>query len=143
MGKLNPVRCQAVRSALIALGVAACGGLAVTAVSVRAGEPVPASRASAEAPTVAPKPAPAAPAQLVDINSASRAQLKSLPGIGDAEADRIVAGRPYLSKVHLVTEAGIPIGTYQSIRHQIVAVQNKAARAKLKTLASAPQAQRH
>jgi hypothetical protein len=40
-----------------------------------------------------------------------------------------------------VTEAGLAIGVYQSIRHQIVAVQNKQARAKLKTLASAQQAQ--
>ena len=35
------------------------------------------------------------PGQTLDLNSASKAQLKTLPGITDREADRIVAGRPY------------------------------------------------
>lgn len=42
------------------------------------------------------------PARLVDLNSASIAELKTLPGIGDAEAKRIVAARPYPSKAKLV-----------------------------------------
>jgi DNA uptake protein ComE-like DNA-binding protein len=93
---------------------------------------------AARAPSGATKHgAAAASAQPIDINSASRAQLKTLPGIGDAEADRIIAARPYLSKAHLVTEAGLPTGVYLSIRRQVVAVQNKEARAKLRTLAAA------
>jgi hypothetical protein len=109
-----------------------------------AGAPSPAAHSlvPAGSPSKAGNPgAPASPVTPIDINSASRAQLKTLSGVGDAEADKIIAGRPYLSKVHLVTEAGLPIGTYQSIRRQIVAVQNKEARAKLKTLARAQQAQ--
>ena len=46
---------------------------------------------------------PAAKVKLVDINSAGKAELKTLPGISDAEADKIIAGRPYLSKAHLTT----------------------------------------
>lgn len=61
---------------------------------------------------------------LVDINSASRAQLKTLPGIGDADAERIVAGRPYLSKASLVTDHIIPAGVYQAIRQRIIAIQH-------------------
>jgi DNA uptake protein ComE-like DNA-binding protein len=61
---------------------------------------------------------------LIDINSASRAQLETLPGIGDAEAERIVAGRPYLSKAGLVTNKIIPAGVYQAIRHRIIAIQH-------------------
>ncbi len=60
----------------------------------------------------------------IDINGASLAQLKSLPGIGDAEAKRIVAGRPYLSKASLVTGNIIPAGVYQTIRHRIIAIQH-------------------
>jgi hypothetical protein len=98
---------------------------------------VAAQAPSARASAAAAKAAAAKPAQLIDINSASRAQLKTLPGIGDAEADKIIAKRPYLSKTHLVDEAGIPAGVYLTIRHRIVAVQNKAARAKLQAMASA------
>lgn len=122
--------------------IVACAGLALIAGAARAHAPAPAAQAPAgDTAAGARKGQPAAPVKPIDINSASRAQLKTLPGIGDAEADQIIAGRPYLSKVHLVTEAGLPTGVYVSIRRQIVAVQNKQARAKLKTLAGAQQTQ--
>jgi hypothetical protein len=71
---------------------------------------------------------PTARSALIDINSASRARLKTLPWIGDAEADRIVAGRPYPSKASLVTHQVIPAGVYQSIRHRIIAIQHNVPR---------------
>jgi DNA uptake protein ComE-like DNA-binding protein len=139
MGKLrvDPERRHVVGWALIALGGVACAGAAVAAGAGPDGAPAPSGHASA----ASNKGAPAAPVKLIDINSASRAQLKTLPGIGDAEADKIVAGRPYLSKARLVTEAGLPVGIYLTIKNQIVAMQNKETRAKLKALAKAQQAQ--
>jgi len=68
--------------------------------------------------------------RLVDINSASRAQLKKLPGIGEAEAERIVAGRPYLSKAELATKHAIPTGKYLQIKTLIVAKQKGQPNAK-------------
>lgn len=59
----------------------------------------------------------------VDINSASEKQLKKLPGIGDAEAKRIVANRPYASKVWLVTNGVIGEGPYANIKQLIIAKQ--------------------
>ena len=59
----------------------------------------------------------------VDINSANKEELKKLPGIGDAEADKIIAGRPYGSKAWLVTNKIIPGGVYESIKLQIIAKQ--------------------
>ena len=59
----------------------------------------------------------------VDINSASEKQLKKLPGIGDAEAKRIIANRPYASKVWLVTNGVIGEGPYSNIKHLITAKQ--------------------
>lgn len=66
-----------------------------------------------------------APAKLVDINSASRVQLKTLPGIGDAEADKIIAGRPWLTKADLVIEKVLPEGVYVAIKDRMVAKQTR------------------
>jgi hypothetical protein len=108
-------------------------GPSMAAVHGPLGVQAPGARAS----STAAKAADNKPAKLIDINSASRNELKTLPGIGDAEADKIIAGRPYLSKTHLVSDAGIPAGIYQSIRHRVIAIQNKAARAKLEAAAKA------
>jgi len=65
----------------------------------------------------------ATPDNPVDINSASKAQLKKIPGINDAEADKIIAGRPYLSKAHLVTRNIISGAHYAQIKDLIIARQ--------------------
>ncbi len=67
---------------------------------------------------------PAAPAhQRIDINSASSSALKTLPGIGEAEAQRIIAARPYPSKAKLVASQVLPMQTYLALKDRIVAVQ--------------------
>lgn len=58
--------------------------------------------------------------KLVDINTATKQELKKLPGISDAEADKIIAGRPFGSKAWLVTKNIIPMETYQAISGKIV-----------------------
>ncbi len=40
--------------------------------------------------------------QPVDLNTASKAQLMSLPGMDDAAAERVIAGRPYSSEHQLL-----------------------------------------
>jgi radical SAM superfamily enzyme with C-terminal helix-hairpin-helix motif len=50
-----------------------------------------------------------------------RAALKTLPGIGDAEARKIIAGRPWLTKADLVTKGVLAEGRYVAIRNRIVA----------------------
>lgn len=69
------------------------------------------------------KAAAAAVADLVDINSAPADVLKTLPGIGDAYADRIIKNRPYKGKNEIVSKAGVPQATYDKIRDKIVARQ--------------------
>jgi hypothetical protein len=58
----------------------------------------------------------------VDLNSANRKELMTLPGIGAAEAGRIVANRPYLTKTDLVTKGVLPVGPYLSLKNFVVAM---------------------
>jgi competence protein ComEA len=78
----------------------------------------------AEAKAAATKAAPAAQADLIDINSASEDQLKTLPGIDVVYAHKIVVGRPYHNKTELQTKKIVPRATYQKIRDKIIAKQS-------------------
>lgn len=88
-----------------------------------AGLTLPAMAADAK-PAAPAKPA-AVKAELIDINSASEAQLKTLSGIGDAYAKKIIAGRPYAKKDQLKSKNIVPAATYDKIQDQIIATQKK------------------
>jgi competence protein ComEA len=84
-------------------------------------EPVAAQMAPQQ--TIAQKIA--ASKDLLDINTATAAQLKALPGMGDAYVQRIVAGRPYTAKNQLTTRGILPTAAYEQIKGQIVAHRPK------------------
>jgi DNA uptake protein ComE-like DNA-binding protein len=80
-----------------------------------------ADKAKADAKGAADK----AKARIVDINSASEAELKAIPGIGDAYAAKIVAGRPYANKTQLKSRNILPAPVYEKTKDLIIATQPK------------------
>ncbi len=66
------------------------------------------------------KAAAEAKAKAVDINRATKEELKKLPGMTDAYAAAIIAKRPYQTKADLVTKHALPLGIYQGMRKQVV-----------------------
>jgi DNA uptake protein ComE-like DNA-binding protein len=92
------------------LAAAAGGGL---------GQSVPAPRRTGSAPVAISR------AALLDINTATAAELKALPGMGAEYARRIIAGRPYSAKNQLVSRGILPQAAYEEIAGRIVARRQK------------------
>jgi DNA uptake protein ComE-like DNA-binding protein len=78
------------------------------------------------APTVwaqAPKASSSMKHELLDLNTASEADFKTIPGIGDAYAKKIVQNRPYKRKDELVQKKVMPQATYDKIKDHVIAKQ--------------------
>lgn len=56
---------------------------------------------------------------LVNINSATEAELDSLPGVGPVSANKIIASRPYGSLEDLLSKKAISASVYAKIRDLI------------------------
>ena len=79
--------------------------------------------AHAAASAHAPAAATADKTALLDLNSASKAELMKLPAVGDAISDKIIAGRPWKSKYDLVVKKVVTRSAYDKFSKLVVARQ--------------------
>lgn len=103
------------RIAKVILGLTACTLFTVLPATAAAKSKPAAKHAAAQSA----KPAGA----LLDLNSATEAQLKVLPGVGDVYAKKIIAGRPYANKTQLKSKGIVPAATYTKIQSLVITKQ--------------------
>jgi DNA uptake protein ComE-like DNA-binding protein len=59
------------------------------------------------------------PDAAVNINSASKVKLQTLPGVDEETADRIIAGRPYHTRDELGTKGVVSPDEFNAIKDKI------------------------
>jgi len=85
--------------------------------------PPPAAAPAAKPVTTGAAPTAAKQADLIDINSATEAQLTTLPGIAKARSEAIIKGRPYKGKDELLSKKILPENVYNDVKEKIIAKQ--------------------
>jgi DNA uptake protein ComE-like DNA-binding protein len=92
---------------------------AAPAATPQSSAPAPASSTTKSSTTPAAKPAKKP--KPLDLNSASAEQLKSVPGVDDARAEKIVKNRPYPTRAYLVTKGVYSQEEYYTVKDYFVA----------------------
>ena len=62
---------------------------------------------------------------MVDLNSASKEDLMTLPGVDDATAQKIIDNRPYKMKSDLKKKSVVTADEYSKISGKVIAKQSK------------------
>jgi competence protein ComEA len=76
-------------------------------------------RAAETTKTPAPDKATTQRTDRLDVNTASADQLKAIRGLNEAQAKKIIEGRPYKRRSELVTKKVLSQETYDKIKDQI------------------------
>lgn len=63
--------------------------------------------------------------ELLDINTATEAELKTIPGLKEKYVKKIIANRPFSDKTELRTKVRIPYYAYRKIERLVTVKQAK------------------
>ena len=110
------------RICLVALAVIFISSIGIAADKKAPAKAAPAAKEAAAKPEVKKADAKT---DLLDINTASKDELKALEGIGDVYSQKIIDGRPYAKKDQLLSKKIVPDATYKKIAGKIIAKQAK------------------
>lgn len=79
--------------------------------------------AKEEAKTKIPAAKGVAKSRLIDINTATETELRTVPGLGETYSAKIIAGRPYANKTQLKSRKVLPSMLYEQVKEQLIAKQ--------------------
>ena len=75
-------------------------------------------------PPTFPQRQPSEKADLIDVNTAGKDQLVTLPGVDDSLAQKIIDNRPYKKKSELKKKKIVPDKVYKQIADRITATSS-------------------
>ena len=102
-------------------------GTATTPSTTAPATAAPAKAATTAKPAMAHHKAMAAKMPALDLNSCTKEDLTKL-GVSDADADKIIAGRPYAKKSDLVSKKIVDAKVYAKLRNHVIAKQAAATK---------------
>ncbi|MFZ6707754.1 ComEA family DNA-binding protein [Undibacterium sp. TC9W] len=101
----------------------AIGSVSAADASKKASASAAVAATSASAAASAPA---SAKTELLDLNSATKKELATLPKIGDVRSDAIIKGRPYKGKDELLSKKILTEDAYNGIKDLVIAKQKPA-----------------